>query len=189
MRKSLPGTARGFCTICGRSQCDGYGDGINIPDHTPDMDSVEEGGSTTVYCNICGKSVTHDWKGNPDDGPTWREVVDAWYEGPDEIGSNHENDDDVDFCKTCWETVIKPLFKICEKYPYRGLTHFVQNGMKCEKCPSTKGSLSLSDGRLELVCAQCGWVAYFSLDGKRLPGGEPLPKDQTPAWGNMAVKK
>jgi len=112
MRRSYrSGVSHGFCTICGSVNCTG-GDGLNIPDHTPDMDSLEEPGSISVICNICGKPVTHDSKG---DDPSWRQIVDAYYEGPEDIGSNH--DDEADFCNTCWETKIKPLFKKPEVKP------------------------------------------------------------------------
>jgi len=55
MRKYFPGKVESFCNVCGRSHCDGYGDG-SIPDHEPDMDSIEDG-ETGVYCDICGKSI------------------------------------------------------------------------------------------------------------------------------------
>jgi hypothetical protein len=57
IRDHLAGIEHPFCTICGRANCDGYGDGQNIPDHTPDMDSVEEGGSESVKCDICGNRI------------------------------------------------------------------------------------------------------------------------------------
>jgi hypothetical protein len=44
-----------FCNICGRTHCDGDGDGGSIPDHSPDMDSIEIGGFPEYTCNICGK--------------------------------------------------------------------------------------------------------------------------------------
>ena len=44
-----------FCTICGRTNCDGCGDGRSIPDHEPDVDSIETGGFPEYTCSICGK--------------------------------------------------------------------------------------------------------------------------------------
>jgi hypothetical protein len=57
MRTHNAGTVHAFCTICGASHCVGHGNGSNIPDHTPDIDSVEEGDSTTITCDICGDRI------------------------------------------------------------------------------------------------------------------------------------
>lgn len=190
-RTTHRGITKGFCTICMRSNCNGYGDGFSIPDHTPDMDSMEEGGSVCVTCNICGKPVTHDFKGNPEEGPSWRQVVDAWYAEPDYIDSNHQNDDDVDFCETCW-AVIMTLFRSCHScanFPYRdvcsaaqcggssnGFPGFVLSDKSCVKCANFPHLMQCHKPN------QCGGAV------KGFPRFEPKTEKHVPAWGSMPDK-
>jgi hypothetical protein len=73
------------------------------------MDSVEDPGTLIVKCDICGEDVTKkaDIHLNLEAGPSWQQVIEAWFDGPDSTDS--DNKDVADFCDNCWKAKVLPL--------------------------------------------------------------------------------
>ncbi len=190
MRQYIPsGVSHAFCNICGRSNCDGYGDGASIPDHEPDIDSVEEQGSMKITCDICGKSIYHDFKGNTE-FPSWHQVTDAWENGPDEVDSNNENKGD--FCAGCW-ALIESLFRSCHSclnFAHRDVCSAAQCGGASNLFPgfvlNPKSCIKCANFPHLMQCHkpdQCGGAA------KGFPRFVAKSEEAVPAWGNMPEPK
>jgi hypothetical protein len=90
-----PGIEHGFCLICGKYPCNGIGDGMNIPDHEPDYDSVSVGDSISYNCDICGKPIQS------------QDLISLI------INCRGEDHDflDIDYCLDCTESKIIPLLQ------------------------------------------------------------------------------
>jgi hypothetical protein len=110
MHKHNRGIEKSFCTICGRSHCDGYGNGSSIPDHTPDIDSIEEGDSESCYCDICGKMI-------PEIEITFFSM--GIYDGERESIPG-------DFCYQCVKEKIIPLMKTQGESLLKNINHLEQ---------------------------------------------------------------
>lgn len=95
MKTYNPGIEHTFCIICGKSHCNGFGNGMNIPDHEPDYDSAEEGGCNSYTCDICGKPIQTPDFISP--------IINMF-------GEDHEFLD-IDFCLDCAESKILPLLQ------------------------------------------------------------------------------